>query len=144
MVDRQLGMLIYGKEAWMTLNISVKQQAQDAWVVSLEGSLNSDTALAFGERIRPLLNRPGFTLVLDMDGLKYISSAGLREIFKAQKAGKAASGKVLFMRLQPQVRKVFDIINALPSMRVFSSVQEMDDYLDTMQRQVTHPDEFDD
>ena len=33
--------------------------------------------------------------------------------------------------------KVFEIIEALPSMRVFKNTQEMDEYLDRMQKQVT-------
>lgn len=128
----------------MSLNITVKQQAKNAWVISLAGSLNTETAQAFGERMQPLLNNPGATLALDMAGLEYISSAGLREVFKAQKAQKAVKGKLIFMGLQPQIRKVFEIVNALPSMRIFSSLQEMDDYLDSMQRQVTHPGDPDD
>ncbi len=127
----------------MDLKISVKNKAPNTWVVSLEGSLNSDTAPGFGERIRPLLDTPQSTLVLDMEGLKYISSAGLREIFKAQKAQKAVDGKLGFMHLQPQIRKTFEIINALPSMRIFASLKEMDQYLDRMQKQVTQPGESD-
>ncbi len=128
----------------MALKVSVKQKAPDGWVVTLEGSLNSDTAPLFGERVRPLLKAPRSTLVLDMEGLEYISSAGLREIFKIQKAQKAAQEKLVFMHLQPQIRKVFEISNALPSMRIFASLQEMDEYLDRMQKQVTHPGESDD
>jgi anti-sigma B factor antagonist len=128
----------------MALKISVKQQAKNAWVVSLEGSLNSDTATGFGERIQPLLSTAGSTLALDMQGLEYISSAGLREIFKAQKAQKMVQGKMVFLNLKPQIRKVFDIVNALPFMRIFSSLQEMDDYLDAMQKQVTEEGGFDD
>jgi anti-sigma B factor antagonist len=127
----------------MALKISVKQQAKNAWVVSLDGSLNSDTAPGFGERIQPLLNTAGSTLALDMQGLEYISSAGLREIFKAQKAQKMVQGKMVFLNLKPQIRKVFDIVNALPFMRIFSSLQEMDDYLDAMQKQVTEEGDFD-
>jgi len=127
----------------MTLKVSVTQQAKNAWVVSLEGSLNSDTAPAFGKRIMPLLDTPRSTLVLDMHGLVYISSAGLREIFKAQKAQKVIEGKLIFMNLNPQIRKVFDIVNALPSMRIFSNLKEIDEYLDTMQKQVTHPGDTD-
>lgn len=125
----------------MTLKVAIKPQAKNAWVVSLEGSLNSDTANAFGERIQPLVGTPRSTVVLDMEGLEYISSAGLREIFKAQKAQKGVQGTLVYMHLQPQIRKVFDIVNALPSMRIFSNVQEMDAYLDTMQKQVTQPGE---
>ena len=38
------------------------------------------------------------------------------------------------MKLKPQIKKVFEIIDALPSMNVFSGVQELDDYLDAMQQ----------
>lgn len=127
----------------MALNIGVRQQAKNAWVVSLDGALDADTAAAFGRRIQPLLETHGATLALDMANLDYISSAGLREIFKAQKAGKAVQGKLVYLHLQPQIRKVFDIVNALPSMRIFSSLQEMDDYLDSMQKQITDPDGYD-
>ncbi|NLI33918.1 MAG: hypothetical protein GX422_14245 [Deltaproteobacteria bacterium] len=39
------------------------------------------------------------------------------------------------MNLQPQIKRVFEIINALPSLQIFSSIQELDDYLTEMQRQ---------
>ncbi len=120
----------------MALTITIKQQMKNVWVVSLEGSLNSETSQGFGERILPLLGSAQSTLVLDMEGLEYLSSAGLREIFKAQKAQKTVQGKVVFMHLRPQIRKVFEIINVLPSMHIFTSLQEMDDYLDTIQKQV--------
>ena len=40
----------------------------------------------------------------------------------------------MFMHLQPQIKKVFDILNALPSLQVFASVAELDSYLDAMQK----------
>ncbi len=127
----------------MALKIGVKQQERNTWVVSLDGALEAETAAAFGQRIQPLLETRGATMVLDMAGLDYISSAGLREIFKAQKVQRAVQGKLVFLHLQPQIRKVFDIVNALPSMSIFSSLQEMDAYLDNMQKQVTDPDGYD-
>jgi hypothetical protein len=39
----------------------------------------------------------------------------------------------VFINLQPQIKKVFDILNALPSLKVFASIQELDGYLDAMQ-----------
>jgi ABC-type proline/glycine betaine transport system permease subunit len=38
--------------------------------------------------------------------------------------------------LQPQIRKVFEIIQALPSLNIFESVAELDRYLAAMQRKV--------
>ncbi|MGN6093137.1 MAG: STAS domain-containing protein, partial [Luteibacter jiangsuensis] len=40
---------------------------------------------------------------------------------------------------QPQVKKVFDIVKAVPVAEVFASVGELDQYLDHMQRQMTAP-----
>ena len=38
------------------------------------------------------------------------------------------------MNLRPQIHKVFDTIKALPMLNIFESVEEMDDYLDIMQK----------
>jgi hypothetical protein len=41
------------------------------------------------------------------------------------------------MNLQPQIKKVFDIINAFPSMQIFASIEELDEYLDAMQKKAS-------
>ena len=38
------------------------------------------------------------------------------------------------MNLQPEYPKDFDIVSALPSMQVFHNNEELDDYLDVMQK----------
>ena len=40
------------------------------------------------------------------------------------------------MNPQPAVRKVLDIVKAIPPGGIFASVAELDEYLDAMQRQV--------
>jgi hypothetical protein len=40
----------------------------------------------------------------------------------------------LMVNLQPQIKKVFDIAQALPGEAVFSSVEEADEYFDAMQK----------
>ena len=40
------------------------------------------------------------------------------------------------MNLQPPIQKVFDILKAIPSLKVFASIQELDRYLDLMQKKV--------
>jgi len=101
--------------------------------LALSGRLDSTTAPQFEQSVGNVLGSPPAILVFDMAGLEYISSAGLRIIFKLQKAVKGISGEVMMVNLQPPVRKVFEIIDALPSLSVFSSVAELDDYLDHMQ-----------
>jgi anti-anti-sigma regulatory factor len=49
---------------------------------------------------------------------------------------KKGGGKTLLVNLKPQIRKVFDIVQALPAQRLFNSVRELDEYLAEIQRQV--------
>lgn len=80
------------------------------------------------------------TLVVDLADLEYISSAGLRSLFRARKGMRAHGGHALLVHAQPQVRKVFEIVKAVPVHEVFSSVEELDAYLADMQRKVVEGD----
>jgi len=43
---------------------------------------------------------------------------------------------LLLINAQPQIKKVFEIINALPSLAIFKDVEELDNYLTSMQQSV--------
>lgn len=73
-------------------------------------------------------------IVFDMKETDYMSSAGVRIVFKVQKEMKEKGGLFYITNLQPQIKKVFEIINALPSLQVFESIEELDQYLDVMQK----------
>lgn len=120
----------------MTLKVDCEQKAADVFVVRLDGSLNSNTYPTLEDQLAAIVEQKPRIVVMDMQQLEYLSSAGIRVILKSRDAIKKKEGKLVFMHLQPQIRKVFDIINALPSMKVFTSVQELDDYLDAMQKAV--------
>ena len=121
----------------MTLLVSSRQKALGAYVVTLTGELNGKTYPVLENKLDQLLEERPTVIVLDMAEVNYLSSAGIRVILKTKKMLAACNGKLVFMNLQPQIKKVFEIINALPSMRVFKDLNEMDDYLDRMQRKVS-------
>ena len=125
----------------MTLTTAVtEEQGGRVARVLLTGSLDSNTAPELDVELSRWI-RPGLgVLVLDMKGLSYISSAGLRVVFKAAKALKSAGGTLAVANRQPQIVKVFDIVKALPDLTVFSSDAEMDDYLRAMQERVQRGD----
>lgn len=120
----------------MDLNVLAEQKALGFYVVSLEGSLDTNTHMVLQEKVDYILKESPNTIAFDMEKLEYISSAGVRVVLKTRKALKENNGKLVFLKIQPQVKKVFDIINALPSMQVFTSIKELDDYLDAIQRKV--------
>jgi anti-sigma B factor antagonist len=118
----------------MTLLVSVHPKALGAYSVTLSGEINGQTYSILENKLDQLLEEKPTLIVLDMADVTYLSSVGIRVILKTKKALAANAGKLVFMHLQPQIRKVFEIINALPSMRVFKDLREMDAYLDRMQR----------
>ncbi|MBC2712546.1 MAG: STAS domain-containing protein [Desulfosarcina sp.] len=121
----------------MNLLVTSKQKMDGVYMVSPAGRLDTSNYPILEERVDVVLQEKPHTLVFDMEMLDYISSMGVRVIAKAQKAMKDYNGRVVLLNLQPQIQKVFDIIKALPSQQVFSSMGELDEYLDRMQRQVT-------
>ena len=120
----------------MDLNVLAEQKALGFYVVSLEGSLDTNTHIVLQEKVDNILKESPNTIAFDMEKLEYISSAGVRVVLKTRKALKEYNGKLVFLKIQPQVKKVFDIINALPSMQVFTSIKELDEYLDAIQKKV--------
>ncbi len=103
----------------------------------LVGELDTDTAPQMRPVIDALAEHPPPVLVLNLRDLDYISSAGLRCVFQLKKMMKEHGGRFVVSEPSPQVRKVFDIVKAVPVQSVFSSAAELDAYLDQMQRQVT-------
>jgi len=118
------------------LRISIDGHASK-YTCRIAGQLDTHTYQRADALLEPLLADPAVQLlVLDLSGLEYISSAGLRTVFKARKALGARGGKVLVANPQPQIRKVFDLVKAVPFSEIFSSMAEADAYLDAMQKRV--------
>ena len=105
--------------------------------ITLVGRLDTDTAPELDSALNKVFERKGITrLVFDVSALDYISSAGIRCLVRARKAIEPGGGKVAVVNPQPGVRKVLDIVKAVPAKGIFASVAELDEYLDAIQQQV--------
>ncbi|MEH6589258.1 MAG: STAS domain-containing protein [Halioglobus sp.] len=119
----------------LTSNVTIDEEKSVARV-ALIGALNTDTAPGFEQQLQKVIDGGYSITVLDMKELDYISSAGLRVIFKAAKETKNAGNRIAAANRKPHIDKVFDILKALPDMAVFANDTELDEYLDAMQQQV--------
>ena len=93
------------------MRLSPKRFA-DAVVVSPIGRVDQSSADTFKDALAPHLEHCAAgedRLVLDLSGLEYISSAGLRVLMLAAKQSKAQGGTLLLTGLQPLVREIFEI-----------------------------------
>lgn len=117
----------------MSLSVNRSVKSPGILILAVGGSLDANTSSQLEKEVNDVLKGSAKGLVFDFELLEFISSAGLRVVMKAQKELKAKSGAMMMINLQPQIQKVFDIIKALPDATVFSSVEELDDYLAEMQ-----------
>jgi anti-anti-sigma factor len=84
----------------------------DVVVVSPVGRIDQSNAHVFEEALAPHLARctgGEDRLIVDLSGLEYISSAGLRVLMLAAKQSKAQGGTLLLTGLQPLVQEIFEI-----------------------------------
>jgi anti-anti-sigma factor len=120
----------------MPLSVRVEEGRQLTTTIALKGRLDNDTVAELDTRLDVVLGSAVKVVVFDLAGLEYITSAGLRSIFRTQKILNARAGRILVLNPQPPVQKVFDIVKALEAGSIFRSVAELDRYLDAMQKKV--------
>lgn len=120
----------------MSLTVISSERAPRVFTLYPSGSLDSNTYTILEQKVDFLIREGGARLItFDMAGVDYISSMGVRTVLRTKKELQRRGGAFAMMNMQPQIEKVFAIINALPSLRIFSSTEELDDYLAEMQRQ---------
>ena len=99
----------------------------NAVVLSVSGRLDQDTCEDFrGELMKHVdqTARDGGAIILDLDGLEYVSSAGLRCFMLASRQAKTQHGRIVVAALQPMVMEIFEISHFNLVFQVFPSVRE--------------------
>lgn len=93
----------------MSLNLTVVNGADGVHWVLATGRIDSSNAATFEKDLLALYGTPETKVVVDMSGLDYISSAGLRVVLMGAKRAKAGKGRLVLSGIQPQVREVFEM-----------------------------------
>lgn len=114
------------------LDIKLIPGGPGSMTVQVEGRVDGETCQEFDRMVRPLADKRITRVLIDMAKCHYVSSAGIRSFFDLRKSVQHRQGVVSFVKLQPQIKKVFEIVKALPLECVFSNVEEADAYLDRM------------
>ncbi len=125
----------------MKLDIGVKQTQPGVVTVSPAGPINAETHVTLSAELERLLKEPVKTLVLDMAEVDFISSVGVGLIVKTKTTLSRGGGDLAMINMQDQVKKVFEVIRLLPTLNVFESVKELDDYLARLQQRIIDGDE---
>jgi anti-anti-sigma factor len=107
--------------------IVTSRRFANAVVVQAAGRLDQDSCEGFRVDLQKNVEqaaRDGGAIVLDLSGLEYVSSAGLRCFMLASRQAKAQHGRILVAALQPMVAEIFAISHFNLVFQVFPTVRE--------------------
>jgi len=127
----------------MALKITPIQKNAHTVSLTLSGQLDSEAAPALDQQIQKALGDGANIIILDMASLKMITSAGVGVVMKTQTSLAKRGGELMMLNMQPQIKKVFEIVRLLPTLQVFDDTQEMDNYLIKIQQRIQEDGSFD-
>jgi anti-anti-sigma factor len=100
------------------LSIQVRE-ADGVAVMRPEGFINAHTVRMFEDALEKLVAEGRFTILLDCQGLNYISSAGLGAIMGLIESVREHGGDILLCNLHDNVYAIFDTLGFTELYRVF-------------------------
>jgi anti-anti-sigma factor len=119
------------------LKVGIEYIKRGMVILSPVGSIDTNTCALLDKEIKKVLKRSLTTLVLDMTEVDFVTSRGVSTIARTREAVMQKGGDLAIMNLQPQVRKVFEIMCLVPALNVFADRDELDEYLGKVQRKIT-------
>lgn len=105
------------------MNITEARQGK-AMVLSVEGRLDSAGARDLETRLTALIGNGELSLVVDMVGLDYINSAGLRALLIAAKKLKPDDGRIVLCAMRDSIREIFEISGFASIFQIFPSREQ--------------------
>lgn len=114
----------------MALNIKVSKKRDYVYTVELNGSLDTETSPDLEAELKEIIDERTKAVILDMRGVDYISSAGIRVVMSMKKALQEKDATFVMTNLKPQIKKVFDVLKILPMIDIFEDMPEADKYID--------------
>ena len=82
---------------------------EEVIILTVEGRLDTANTNEFNTLIQPLLSVQNPNIIINCEGLLYISSSGLRSLITLQKSVKQHSGQLVLEAMRPEIRKIFDM-----------------------------------
>ncbi len=104
----------------MEINIKSVEQVT---VVEIAGDIDSNTAPQAQERILPLV-QPSSKLLLDMSGVEYMSSAGLRVLLSMYRQVSRQNGGMVLVGLAEEIKDTMSITGFLNFFTTRDTVDE--------------------
>lgn len=99
-------------------------------LLTVTGRLDAASAPQFRQAIESLFDQGRYRIVLDLAGLEYIASPGLRVLIEARKRARdwkltdLEGGDVRIANLPPRIKEVFDLTGFTSLFEIFNDTLE--------------------
>lgn len=97
---------------------------QDVSIMKVTGRVDSESAPELDSALTDLLNNNRSKIVLDLQAVDYLSSAGLRALVKALKNAKTAGGDLHLASVSEPIEIVLRTVGMLQLFEMYPSHQE--------------------
>ena len=92
-------------------------------LIRVEGRIDRQTAPDLQEALEALMDSGHYKIVLDMSGVEFTSSAGLRVLIRTQKECKRLNrGELVLAAVPERVKEALDLAGLIPVFRVTDDV----------------------
>ena len=99
------------------------QTHEQATIVQIAGEIDAQTAPQVREQIAAQIH-PGIALLLDMTGVEYMSSAGLRVLLGTYRQVQNRQGRVVLAGLSPELQDVMSMTGFSRFFTVCATVEQ--------------------
>lgn len=105
-----------------TLSIT-QTKKETVEIITLDGILNADTASRLDDLLKELSGAARPCLLLDVENLSYISSAGIGCFIGIIKLIRTKKGDIHFLNMQPKVQRVFRLLDMEDFFRFYTDFE---------------------
>lgn len=89
--------------------IITRETVEDVEICRISGKLDANTASEVEKKLQDAIDSGNKKLILDLQGLEYLSSAGMRVLLQAFKKMEATKGEMVLTSLNEKVLEIFAI-----------------------------------
>lgn len=102
----------------------VTDNTQNVAVMNVKGSVDSDTAPELDSALENLLNNDKDKIVLNLENVEYLSSAGLRALVKALKDAQNSGGDLRLASVSEPINVIFRTVGMLQMFKMYPNNEE--------------------
>lgn len=99
------------------MQATVDEVGERAWRVTVAGEIDASTAPDLAAALRPLVEEPSPSVVVNMAGVSFMDSSGLRALVHAAHDAKEQGGSVVLVAVSGAVNRLLEVTGLVDHLR---------------------------